>query len=171
MKVLVMALMLAPVCWSAEKAEPVYELAVITQVSNVGRAVEHWFIAQTECCNYTIRNYRTFSGFHIGGFVDLSIRNDHAFVRLGKKVGKENVLRAEQRAGFDFLLYLVMDPQGKEYRTRDVTSVPDGWAAVALDPNNKLQALPKGSSLPVGWHIARSIPGRALPPVLETKRQ
>jgi hypothetical protein len=167
--ILTTAMALAAACRGGESTEPAYELAAITEVSNVGRAFDHWFIAQTECCNYTIRNWRTFSGFHIGGYVDLLIRNDRAFIRIGKKIGKENVLRAEQREGFDPLLSVVVDPEGKEYRTSDTASMPDGWAMVAFDANNKIQVLPKNSILPEGWHPVRGIPGRALPPVLRGK--
>jgi len=119
--------------------------------------------------SYTIRNWHTFGDFHIGGYVALSIRNDHAFIRLGKKVGKENVLRAEQRVGFDPSLSVVADPQGKEHRTSDITSIPDGWVILALDANNEFQALPKNGTLPEGWHVVRGIPGRAFPPVLTGK--
>lgn len=167
----VTVLALAPVLWGGEKAQPAYELAAITEVSNVGRAQDQWFIAQTECCNYTIRNWRTFTGFRIGGYIDLSIKDDHAFIRVGNKVGKENILKAEQREGFDTLLSVVMDPQGREYRTSDVASMPDGWEIVALDANNKFKVLPKDSILPDGLRLVRGFPGRALPPVLRGEPQ
>jgi len=181
--ILMMALALGPACWAGEKAEPTYELAAIAEVSNFGRPIDHWFIAQTECCNYTIRNYRTFGGFTVGGNIDLSIRDDHAFIRIGKRVAKENILKVEQRGGFDRSLYVVLDPQGTEFRTRDVASLPDGWMLVAIDPegqiyqggNTKFQTVPVTSvagvgsyALPAGWHLLHAIPGRALPPILRS---
>jgi len=164
--ILVTVLTLAPVCWGGEKTEPAYERAAIMEVSSIGRSPDHWFVAQTECCNYTIRNWHTFGGFHIGGYVDLSIRNDHAFIRLGKRVGKENVLKAERREGFDPLLSVVLDPQGNEFRASDVRSMPDGWGTLALDANNEYQVLRKDTVLPEGWRVVRGVPGRALPPIL-----
>ena len=43
--ILTTVLALAPVCRGGEKAEPAYERAAITEVSSVGRAVDHWFVA------------------------------------------------------------------------------------------------------------------------------
>ena len=166
---LITVLALVPVSWGGEKEAPAYERAAITEVSNVGRAQDHWFIAQTECCNYTIRNWYAFGGFHIGGFIDLWISNDHAFIRVGEKVGKEKVLKAEQREGFDPSLVVVADSQDSFHRTSETASLPDGWVFLARDASNKYQGLTTASSLPEGWHLVRGFPGRTLPPVLRGK--
>lgn len=150
----------------AAKTDDVYELGVVTEVSNTGRAIDHWFVVQTECCNYTIRNWHTFGGVNVGGFVDVMIKNDHVYIRLGKRVGKELVLRAERRPGFDPLRCIVVDPDGKDYRVWSDASIPDDWAVVTVDENNKIQVLIKGRPIPPGSHKLSGIPGRALPPIL-----
>jgi uncharacterized protein YbdZ (MbtH family) len=162
-------LALATICWGGDQAEPAYERGVVTEISNAGRPMDHWFIIQTECCNYTVQNWRSFSGFTIGGSNDVSIRDDHAFIRVGKKVGKARILNARQREGFDPTLAVVADPQGEFYRTSDIASIPDGWEIVARDAKNKLTTLPKNSVLPEGWQLVHGIAGLALPPVLRGK--
>lgn len=167
--ILVTVLALVPVCWGGEKAEPAYERAVLAEVSNVGPAMNHWFVLQTECCNYTIRNWRMFSGLTVGGSNEVRIKDDKAFIRVGTKVGTAPILKAEQREGFDPSLVVVLDSQDNYYRTSDTASLPNGWVFVALDASNKYQGLTKVTGLPEGWHLVRGIPGRALPPVLKGK--
>jgi hypothetical protein len=157
------------VCWGGEKGEPAYERGVVTEVSNVGRAMDHWFIMQTECCNYTIQNWYMFSGLTIGGHNDVWIRDNNAFIRVGKKVGKARIFKAEQREGFDPSLVVVLDSQDSYYRTSDTASLPDGWVFVALDASNKYQGLTKAIGLPEGWRLVHGIPGVPLPPVLRGK--
>ena len=98
MKTLILAMTLAiPICWAADKPEPVYERGVITAFSNAGRQMDHWFIVQTDCCNYTVQNWRLFGGVTIGGSNDVRIEDSHIFIRVGNKVGKARILKAEQR--------------------------------------------------------------------------
>jgi hypothetical protein len=150
----------------AAKTDDVYELGAVTEVSNTGRAIDHWFVVQTECCDYTIRNWHAFSGFNVGGFVDVMIKNDHAYIRLGKRVGKEVVLRAERRPGFDPLRFIVVDPDGKAYRVLNDSFIANDWAVLTVDENNKIQVLIKGRPIFPGSHKLSGIPGRALPPIL-----
>jgi len=75
MKTLILVMVLAiRSCWAADKPEPVYERGVITAFSNAGRQMDHWFIVQTECCNYTVQNWRLFGGITIGGSNDVRMR-------------------------------------------------------------------------------------------------
>jgi hypothetical protein len=159
-------LTLVPVCWCGEKAEPAYEPGVITSVSNVGRAVDHWFTMQTECCNYTIQNRNSFSGFKIGGYNDVWIRDSVALIRVGNKVGKARILKAEQRDGFDPSLAVALDQKGNEYRISNTASLPDGWVFVTRDPHNEIHSS-HTKELPEGWRLVHGIPGIPLPPVLK----
>jgi hypothetical protein len=107
-----------------------------------------------------------FFGLNVGGSNEVWIRDDKAFVRVGTKVGKAPILKAEQREGFDPGLVVVLDSQANFYRTTDVASLPDGWGYVALDASNKYQFLTKATGLPQGWHLVHGMPGRPLPPIL-----
>jgi len=158
------------VCWGGKTAEPSYERGVVTEVSNVGPPMDHWFIMQTECCNYTIKNWRLFSGLTIGGHNDVWIRDNTAFIRVGKNVAKAPILKAEQREGFDPSLFVVFDPQGDLYRTGDIASLPNGWEIAARDTKNEMHTL-SSAILPQGWQFLHGIGGIPLPPILRgTKR-
>jgi hypothetical protein len=160
-----------PMGWAGEKIEPPFERAALTEVSNAGRPMEHWFVLQTECCNYTIRNWRLFSGLTIGGVNEVQIRDQTAIIRVGKKTAKAPILRAEQREGYDASLVVVLDPQANYYRTSDATSLPEGdWTVVAVDANGKIQFLTKGAALPQGWRMVHGIGGLPLPPIMRSKR-
>jgi hypothetical protein len=168
-------LALALICWGGEKVETNYEVGMITEVSNAGRPMDHWFIMQTECCFYTIQNWRLFSGFSLGGLNDVWIRDDHAFIRVGTKVGKARILNARQREGYDPALSVVADPQGALHRTGDIASLPEGWLIVVRDATDKVKTLPKNSTLPAGCHIVRGFAWEksqdlAFPPVLTGER-
>ena len=67
-----LALLPAWVCCGGDKSEPVFERGVITAVSNTGRPMDHWLMIQTECCDYTIQNWRKFGGVKMGGSNDVS---------------------------------------------------------------------------------------------------
>ena len=177
MRALMLATFLAPalLCWGREKAEPNYEVGMITEVSNAGRQMDHWFIMQTECWFYTIQNWRLFSGFTLGGLNDVWIRDDRAFIRVGTKVGKARILIARLREGFDPALTVVADPQGGLHRTGDIASLPEGWGIVVRDGTNKIKTIPKKSTLPAGFHIVRGFAWEksrdlAFPPVLTGER-
>ncbi len=159
-----------PMGWGGEKIEPPFERAALTEVSNAGRPMDHWFVLQTECCNYTIRNWRLFSGLTIGGVNEVQIRDQTAIIRVGKKTAKAPILRAEQREGYDASLVVVLDPQAKYYRTSDPASLPEGdWTIIAVDANGKIQPLTKAAAVPQGWHMVHGIGGLPLPPMLRSK--
>lgn len=166
---LTVALLLAEPCSGGDKPAPAYELGVVTAVSNEGRAIDHSFVMQTECCNYTIQNWHMFSGLTIGGHNDLYVKDEHAYIRVGQKIGKARIFRAEQREGFDPALYVVFDPKGNEYRTGDTTGLPDGWVVMAIDEHNRIQSVPESKVLPGGWRLVHGLPGKPLPPILRAK--
>ena len=155
--------------WAGNKTDKPFERAVLTEVSNAGRPMDHWFILQTECCNYTIRNWRLFSGLTVGGANEVQIRDLTAVIRVGTKTAKAPILKAEQREGYDASLVVVLDPQATYYRTSNPASLPDGdWTIIAIDASGKIQPLTKNAPLPVGWHMAHGIGGLPLPPLLRT---
>lgn len=139
-----------PIGRGGERVELPFERAVLIDVSNVGRPMDHWFVMQTECCNYTIQNWRLFSGLTIGGVNEVQIRDQTAIIRVGKKTAKARILRGEQREGYNASLVIVLDPQANYYRTSDPASLPGGWAIVAVDANGKIQFLEKGAAVPQG---------------------
>jgi hypothetical protein len=117
-------------------------------------------------CNYTIRNWRLFSGLTIGGVNEVQIRDQTAIIWVGKKTAKAPILKAEQREGYDASLVVVLDPRANYYRTSDPTSLPEGdWTIVAVDANGKIQPLTKAAAVPQGWHLAHGIGGLPLPPI------
>jgi hypothetical protein len=167
----VLMLVGTPMAWGGEKIEPPFERAALIDVSNVGRPMDHWFVMQTECCNYTIQNWRLFSGLTIGGVNEVQIRDQTAIIRVGKKTAKARILRAEQREGYNASLVIVLDPQTNYYRTSNPTSLPGGgWAIVAVDANGKIQFLEKGAAVPQGGHMVHGIGGLPLPPILKSER-
>ena len=98
MKTLILAMALAaPICWAADKPEPVFERGVITAFSNEGRPMDHWILIQTDCCNYTVQNWRLFGRVTGGGSNELRIVDDHIFIRVRDKVAKARIVKAEQR--------------------------------------------------------------------------
>jgi hypothetical protein len=88
-----------PMGWGGEKIEPPFERAALTEVSNAGRPMDHWFVLQTECCNYTIRNWRLFSGLTIGGVNEVQIRDQTAVIRVGKKTAKAPISEGRTKRG------------------------------------------------------------------------
>ena len=156
--------------WGGEKVELPFERAALIDVSNVGRPMDHWFVMQTECCNYTIQNWRLFSGLTIGGVNEVQIRDQTAIIRVGKKTAKARILRAEQREGYNASLVIVLDPKANYYRTSDPTSLPEGWAIAAVDANGKIQFLEKGVAVPQGGHMVHGIGGLPLPSILKSER-
>ena len=98
MRILILGLVLALMpCWCADKPEPTYERGVITAFSNAGPAMDHWIVIQTECCNYTIQNWRLFDKLTIGGSNGVRVTDKYMYIRVGKKEGKAKILKAEQR--------------------------------------------------------------------------
>ncbi len=59
--------------------------------------MDHWILIQTDCCNYTVQNWHLFGKVAIGGTNDVRIDNGHIYIRVGNKVGKAKILKAEQR--------------------------------------------------------------------------
>ena len=96
MKTLIRAMALASVCCAADKEGP-YEHGVITAFSNEGRPMDHWILIQTDCCNYTVQNWRLFGRVTVGGSNEVRIVDDHLFIRVRDKVAKARIVRAEQR--------------------------------------------------------------------------
>jgi len=45
--------------------------------------MDYWFVLQTECCNYAIRDRRLFSGLTIGGVNEVQIRDQTATILVG----------------------------------------------------------------------------------------